>query len=131
MDWVTQLNYHLYTAPIPSLFEHSYFLSSTTREDLQRRSETIYFTPPHSLNLPDEIQGYHTLSPLEFIPPSSSATTASDDGGGRRKWGNWYSGVYRATKASDGVVYSLRRIESMSIPISHSSRFPIPAQIRH
>jgi hypothetical protein len=45
------------------------------------------------------MQGYHTLVPLESI------------GGDRRKFGNWYSTVYRATNESTGVPHALRRIE--------------------
>jgi len=51
------------------------------------------------LNLPDELQGYHTLVPLESIS------------GERRKFGNWYSTVYRAT-GKDERGYVLRRVES-------------------
>jgi len=68
---------------------------------MQERSEVIRGAPAPGLNLPEELQGYHTLVPLEV-------TTGSE----RRKFGNWYSTVYRAIKASDGLPYLLRRIES-------------------
>jgi PAB-dependent poly(A)-specific ribonuclease subunit 3 len=53
-----------------------------------------------NLNLPDELQGYHSLVPLE------------NAGGERRKFGNWYSTVYRAVSSTDGTSVVLRRIES-------------------
>jgi PAB-dependent poly(A)-specific ribonuclease subunit 3 len=65
----------------------------TRRADLAR----TYSAVP---GLPDETQGYHSLVPLE--------STGSE----RRKFGNWYSVVYRATNASDGGVHALRRVES-------------------
>lgn len=55
------------------------------------------------LNLPEQLQGYHTLVPLD-------ATAATD----RRKFGNWLSTVYRAISSADGRPYALRRIESVS-----------------
>ena len=94
------MNYHLYTLPRPEALAHKYFISDDIREELQRRSETIYTTAPTTLGLPEELQGYHSLVPLEAI--------ASD----RRKFGNWYSMVYRATNSNDGATYVLRRIES-------------------
>lgn len=69
---------------------------------MQQRSEEIRGIPSPGLNLPEELQGYHTLVPLEPTGPSAE----------RRKFGNWYSTVYRAIKASDGLPYILRRIES-------------------
>ena len=54
------------------------------------------------LRLPEELQGYHTLVPLE---PSGADVE-------RRKLGNWLSVVYRAIRTSDGIPYALRRIES-------------------
>lgn len=95
-----QLNYHLYTQPLPDTFSHTYFLNDDLREELQKRSEIIRTAPGPGLNLPDELQGYHTLVPLEAI------------GGERRKFGNWYSTVYRATSEATGVAHALRRIES-------------------
>lgn len=52
-------------------------------------------------DLPEELQGYHTLVPLE--PTGSNVE--------RRKLGNWYSTVYRATNATNGLPYTLRRVE--------------------
>ena len=94
----SQLNYHLYSIPPPSL-PSSYFISPTLRTDLQQRSETLRTAPAPGINLPEELQGYHTLVPLE-------STT-----GERRKFGSWYSTVYRAT-GKDDRGYVLRRIES-------------------
>jgi PAB-dependent poly(A)-specific ribonuclease subunit 3 len=71
------------------------------------RSEIIHTAPAPGFNLPDELQGYHTLVPLE-------STT-----GERRKFGNWYSTVYRAT-GKDGRSYVLRRVSGMP-PCPHSA----------
>jgi PAB-dependent poly(A)-specific ribonuclease subunit 3 len=95
----SQLNYHLYTRPIPSNLNNN-FLSDNLREELQARSEITRTAPALGLGLPDEIQGYHTLVPLE------------NTSGERRKILNWNSTVYRATNSKDGLPYVLRRIES-------------------
>ncbi|KAI0742728.1 hypothetical protein C8Q80DRAFT_1190482 [Daedaleopsis nitida] len=97
------LNYHLYTLPRPEALAHKYFISDDIREELQRRSETIHTTAPTNLGLPEELQGYHSLVPLEVI------------GSDRRKFGNWYSTVYRATNSLDGATYVLRRIENFRL----------------
>lgn len=102
-----QLNYHLYTQPRPENLAHRYFISDNIREELQRRAETMYNSPAHGLNLPEELQGYHSLLPLE--------ATAGE----RRKFGNWYSTVYRATNSTDGLAYALRRVESMFDTMEH------------
>jgi PAB-dependent poly(A)-specific ribonuclease subunit 3 len=73
---------------------------------LLSRSEISRTAPTPGLNLPEELQGYHALVPLE-------QTT-----GERRKIGNWYSTVYRATSSVDGVEYVLRRIESTPCKVS-------------
>lgn len=93
------LNYHLYSNPIPESFTHNYFISDSIREELQKRSETVHTAPALGLGLPEEIQGYHTLVPLEAVA------------GDRRKLGNWYSAVYRAINSADGATYALRRVE--------------------
>jgi len=95
------LDYHLYSLPPPSV-PPSHFISPTLRTDLQLRSEVIHTAPAPGLNLPDELQGYHTLVPLE-------STT-----GERRKFGNWYSTVYRAT-GKDGRAYVLRRVSDFRL----------------
>ncbi|EJF60102.1 hypothetical protein BD309DRAFT_990161 [Dichomitus squalens] len=97
------LNYHLYTLPRPEALAHKYFVSDDIREELQKRSETIHTTAPPGLGLPEEMQGYHTLVPLEPI------------GADRRKFGNWYSMVYRATSSTDGSTYILRRVENFRL----------------
>ncbi|KZT05203.1 uncharacterized protein LAESUDRAFT_727140 [Laetiporus sulphureus 93-53] len=97
------LNYHLYTLPRPDSLANRYFISDTIREELQMRSETIHIAPAPGLNLPEELQGYHTITPLELI------------GGERRKFWNWYSTVYRAISSTDGVAYVLRRIENFRL----------------
>ena len=102
-----QLNYHLYTLPRPEALAHKYFISDDIREELQRRSETIHTTAPPGLVLPEELSGYHTLVPMEPI------------GADRRKFGNWYSMVYRATSSTDGSTYILRRVESKPTSEQH------------
>ena len=80
--------------------QQRYFVSDDIREELQRRSEIIFTGPAPGLGLPEDLQGYHSLVPLE--------NTAGD----RRKFGNWVSTVYRAISSKDGLPYVLRRIES-------------------
>ena len=97
-----QLNYHLYTQPRPEALQSKYFVSDDIREELQQRAETIVTGPPAGLNLPDELQGYHSLVPLEPVV------------GERRKFGNWYSSTYKAVNTADGFTYVLKRVESAS-----------------
>ncbi|KAI0632890.1 hypothetical protein C8Q77DRAFT_853614 [Trametes polyzona] len=104
MTYHTQpLNYHLYTLPRPEALEHRFFISDDIREELQRRSETIRAAPPTGIGLPEELQGYHSLIPLEPIA------------GERRKFGHWFSTLYRATNSSDGLTYVLRRVENFRL----------------
>ncbi|KAF9221691.1 hypothetical protein BS17DRAFT_803255 [Gyrodon lividus] len=102
-SFVQPLNYHLYTHSIPETFTPSHFMSDNVREELQKRSEATHSTPFASYNLPDELQGYHSLVPLEPTP--------SD----RRKFFTWFSTMYRATNANDGVVYALRHVENFRL----------------
>ncbi|KZT37126.1 hypothetical protein SISSUDRAFT_1048869 [Sistotremastrum suecicum HHB10207 ss-3] len=101
------LNYHLYSNPIPPNPQAStarFFVSDSTREELQKRSETIYASVSLGTGVPEDVAGYHSLSPLE------------PTGGERRKsFGNWHSTVYRAIKATDGITYALRRVESFRL----------------
>ncbi|KAJ3552928.1 hypothetical protein NM688_g3893 [Phlebia brevispora] len=114
------LNYHLYTLPRPEALQHKYFVSDDVREELQRRSEAINTGPPPGLNLPEELQGYHSLVPLEPI------------GGERRKFGNWYSTVYKAVNSSDGFTYALRRIENFRLNSQSAfSSIETWSQIKH
>ncbi|KAF8999784.1 hypothetical protein BDQ17DRAFT_1427525 [Cyathus striatus] len=123
------LNYHLYTPAIPPEFLNTdtdtHFVPNSTdlRQRLQSQSETIRSTAPLGLNLPEELQGYHTLVPLE--PTAVDAER-------RKIGGNWYSTVYRAIRTSDGVPYALRRVENYRL--MHQAAFaPIEAwsHIRH
>ena len=97
------LSYHLYTAPAPSTFAPTHFVADNLREELSARSEAAFGGLRSNTGLPEELQGYHTLVPLETV------------GGERRKFGSWYSTVYRATSAKDGGAYVLRRLESAYI----------------
>ncbi|PIL25916.1 hypothetical protein GSI_11669 [Ganoderma sinense ZZ0214-1] len=97
------LNYHLYTLPRPETLAHKFFIADDIREELQKRSDTIHTTAPPNIGLPEELQGYHTLVPLEPI------------GADRRKFGNWYSWVYRGTSSTDGGTYVLRRVENFRL----------------
>ncbi|KAN0142137.1 hypothetical protein V8E53_000599 [Lactarius tabidus] len=112
------LQYHLYSHPPPSP-PPSHFISPTLHADMLLRSEIIHTAPAPGFNLPDELQGYHTLVPLE-------STT-----GERRKFGNWYSTVYRAT-GKDGRSYVLRRVSDFRL--MHQAAFqPIEqwSQLQH
>ncbi|KAA1475775.1 hypothetical protein DENSPDRAFT_842626 [Dentipellis sp. KUC8613] len=112
------LDYHLYSLPPPQP-PPSHFISETLYADLQQRSETQRTVPAPGLNLPEELQGYHTLVPLE----SSS--------GDRRKFGSWHSTVYRAT-GKDDRGYALRRVENFRL--MHQAAFTSIEQwskIRH
>lgn len=115
------LDYHLYTLPIPETFSHNYFVSDGIRTELQKRSEALRATP-YGLApaLPDELQGYHSLVPLEPETPE------------RRKFGNWYSTVYKAVSERDGVTYALRRIENYRLT-QQAGLTPIEAwsRVRH
>ena len=86
---------------------NSHFVPPSTelRQMLQEKSETIRDITPFGLvGLPEELQGYHTLVPLE---PTGAGLS-------RRKLGNWHSTVYRAIKGSDRTPHALRRVESQS-----------------
>ncbi|TFY83968.1 hypothetical protein EWM64_g28 [Hericium alpestre] len=112
------LDYHLYGLP-PAPPTSSHFISPTLHTDLQQRSETLRTAPAPGLGLPEELEGYHTLVPLE--------STTSD----RRKFGSWYSTVYRAT-GKDGRGYVLRRVENYRL--MHQAAFTAIEQwsrIRH
>ncbi|KAF8548421.1 hypothetical protein OG21DRAFT_1516320 [Imleria badia] len=78
-------------------------MSDNVREELQKRSEASHSIPFPPYNLPDELQGYHSLVPIEQTP--------SD----RRKFFSWFSTVYRATNANDGLTYALRRVENFRL----------------
>ena len=94
------MDYHLYSHPTPDAFPSTHFVPDAIREELHKRSEASHVVPIPGHNLPDELQGYHSLAPLE---PSVTE---------RRKFFTWYSTVYRATSSNDGVPYTLRRVES-------------------
>ncbi|KAL0578063.1 PAB-dependent poly(A)-specific ribonuclease subunit 3 [Marasmius crinis-equi] len=105
------LDYHLYTPTVPPSFASSstdgHFVptSSELRQLLQMRSEDIRGVPQVGLGLPEEIQGYHTLTPLD----GSVATSE------RRKLFNLSSVVYRAIHRSDGIPYALLRVENFRL----------------
>ncbi|KAI6015683.1 hypothetical protein EDC04DRAFT_2608684 [Pisolithus marmoratus] len=102
--FVRQLvDYHLYTNPIPDTFAPSHFISDNLREELQKRSESVHTIPSIPCYVPEELQGYHSLVPLEPITPE------------RRKFVSWFSTVYRATSVNDGAAYVLRRIENFRL----------------
>jgi PAB-dependent poly(A)-specific ribonuclease subunit 3 len=107
-----QLSYHLYTAPPPSAFAPTHFVADNLREELFARAEATHNGYIENNGLPEELQGYHTLAPLENLT------------GEKRKFGSWYSTVYRAVNVSDGAAYVLRRIESASISFSSSTLPP-------
>ncbi|PFH47540.1 hypothetical protein AMATHDRAFT_151840 [Amanita thiersii Skay4041] len=104
------LNYHLYTPAMPVPFAlstselHFVPASHDLRQMLQQRSEVTRGVAP--IELPQELQGYHTLAPMENINATPNE---------RRKFLNWYSVVYRAIRTSDGIPYALRRIENFRL----------------
>ncbi|KAG1834995.1 hypothetical protein DFJ58DRAFT_821106 [Suillus subalutaceus] len=98
-----QLDYHLYSHPTPNAFPSTHFVSDIIREELHKRAEASQLVPLPGHNLPDELQGYHSLALLE---PSVTE---------RRKFFSWYSTVYRATSSNDGVSYALRRVENFRL----------------
>lgn len=87
--------------------------SASIRETLQARSELIRSVNPSATQLPEELQGYHSLSPLENVTVTAE----------RRKFGNWYSTVYKAISSADGGAYALRRIESVDHIYRYSACF--------
>ncbi|KAF7300252.1 PAN2-PAN3 deadenylation complex subunit PAN3 [Mycena kentingensis (nom. inval.)] len=101
------LNYHLYSTPIPATFlvnaRDTHFVppSSDLRTELQIRSEDLNTAAPPGLGMPEEMQGYHSIVPLDNL-------TAD-----RHKFqNNWNSTVYRAINSKDGLTYCLRRVEN-------------------
>ena len=76
--------------------------SPELRERLTQQSEVVRGIAPAGLNVPEEMSGYHTLVPLD------SPSTPNE----RRRFGNWFSSVYRAINSVDGLPYALRRVES-------------------
>ncbi|KAF9525995.1 hypothetical protein CPB83DRAFT_858474 [Crepidotus variabilis] len=121
------LNYLLYTPSMPTelvqntISSHFVPSSSDLRQTLQEKSENIHGAASiASVGLPEELQGYHTIVPLESTL------------GERKKFGNWHSTVYRAFRAVDGVPHTLRRVEDYRM--MHQAAFgPIEtwSQIQH
>ncbi|KAL5525231.1 hypothetical protein ACEPAF_9100 [Sanghuangporus sanghuang] len=97
------LNYHLYTLPVPKSEGRKFFISDDVREELLKRSEIVHQGSAPGLPLPEEVQGYHSLAPLEM--PNSE----------KRKALNWSTTTYKAIKTSDGRAYALRRIENFRL----------------
>ncbi|KAF8512098.1 hypothetical protein BU17DRAFT_96630 [Hysterangium stoloniferum] len=114
------LNYHLYT-PISHAAaltksdqpQTSFFMSDSLRQELTERAEAIRSVPlAVSSNLPEELQGYHSLVPLDH------ALSTNDR---RPNFGSWHSSVYKATSSTDSLAYVLMRIENFRLP--HESAF--------
>jgi len=112
------LNYHLYSAPMPVERGKKFFISDKIREELTKRSETSHSAPMHGVLLPEEMQGYHSLVPIDSM--------------GVHSFSSWNTMLYRATKADDGVQYCLRRIENFRL-MQEAAFTPIEAwsRIRH
>ncbi|KAF7289545.1 PAN2-PAN3 deadenylation complex subunit PAN3 [Mycena kentingensis (nom. inval.)] len=101
------LNYHLYSTPIPATFlgnaRDTHFVppSSHLRTELQIRGEDLNMAAPPGFWMPEEMQGYHSIVPLDNL-------TAD-----RHKFqNNWNSTVYRAINSKDGLTYCLRRVQN-------------------
>lgn len=102
------LNYHLYAPPPPPrlampLPPHEtnaaqMFIPNDLRESLQRKNEATLQTLPQS-NLPDHVNGYHSLVPID---KSFEAVS--------RVW-NVPSAIYKVFSNADGNSYAVRRIE--------------------
>lgn len=115
-----QLDYHLYTSPLPHVGSsqspiRSFFLSSSLREDLQKRSAALYETSPVPIpGLPESLHVYHSLHPLE---PGTVGTTgpggATTVEKSKRVFG-LATEVYKAMSEVDGNAYVLRRVEGTS-----------------
>lgn len=114
--YLLQLQYHLYSQPRPDTLQRRFFISDSIREDLQKRSETIHTAPAPGLGLPEEIQGYHSLIPIEAVVPE------------KRKFGSFVSVTYRAINSKDGLPYVLRRVESAFS--SFSLYFSVPVIVQ-
>ncbi|KIK54669.1 hypothetical protein GYMLUDRAFT_48590 [Collybiopsis luxurians FD-317 M1] len=122
------LDYHLYTPTIPSAFVNSsaasHFVppSSELRQVLQERSHTSRSVPLITSNLPEELQGYHTFTPIDNVGAPDR----------KKFFFNFSSTVYRAINSTDGVPYVLRRIENFRL-MQQTAFNPIEAwsQIRH
>jgi hypothetical protein len=101
-----QLDYHLYTAPLPHVSSnlqtsnplHSFFIPDDIRRTFQARHEATYLPVGPSPGIPSELGVYHSLVQLE------------GPGGPSRVYGH-PAPVYRAVSTVDGNVYCLRRIE--------------------
>ncbi|TFK97555.1 hypothetical protein BDV98DRAFT_574245 [Pterulicium gracile] len=93
---------------------------------LHKRSEIMHISPAES-DLPEEVQGYHTLVPLE-----STYTGQTESDRDKRKFGSWPSTVYKAVNSTDGHTYVLRKVPNFRL--MHPSAFSsIEAwsQVRH
>ena len=104
--------YHLYTTPLPHTAHapgtrtaHSFFMSDSLREDLQKRNEdTLYMADPSNVEhqkLPMEVNVYHSLFPLESSKEAPSKAFGCK------------TTSYRAINSTDGKSYLLRRVEGM------------------
>lgn len=104
---ISQLDYHLYTAPLPHVANppisshplHSFFIPDDLRRTLTSRHEATYISPQMPTGLPAEVGVYHSLLPLGQPPVGMG-----------RVYGHPCH-VYRATSTVDGNVYAMRRIE--------------------
>ena len=127
-----KLNYHLYTLPTPTTPGRKFFISDHIREDLLRRSEQVHTGSAAPGSLPEEVQGYHSLVPLEVDKKKVGTGGAGNGvggglggglGGGRTAdggggmGGGWPSMSYKAIKSEDGGTYVLRRIESACLSL--------------
>ncbi|KAG8904409.1 PAB-dependent poly(A)-specific ribonuclease subunit 3 [Tulasnella sp. 417] len=93
---VRPLNHHLYDPALkvsPSAGTDRVYTSDTLREDLLKRSETIWaasFSSEGS-NMPESVNTYHSIVPLEWLGHER-----------RKSLAGWSSFVYRAIDRRDG-----------------------------
>jgi PAB-dependent poly(A)-specific ribonuclease subunit 3 len=91
---------------------HSFFLSPTLREDLQRRSAALQESSPIPIpGLPDELHVYHSLHPLEAGTVGTTGPGGAAMEKNKRVFGLGTE-VYKGVCELDGNAYVLRRVES-------------------
>ena len=104
--------YHLYTTPLPHTAHapgtrtiHSFFMSDSLREELQKKNEDILsIVDPSNVEhqkLPIEVSVYHSLYPLESSKEAPSKAFGCK------------TTSYRAINSTDGKPYLLRRVEGI------------------
>lgn len=106
-----QMPVHMYPGPAAHVLDtqprsqlfHAFFMGEELRADLQGRNaiaNAVEAVPEH-LELPLELENYHTLTPVEPMPVSLKMPVVAT--------------MYRATHSTTGVKYCLRRIHGFRL----------------